>query len=140
MPGIGSIGGSDSTTKLNASTNTASESGLINAPRVGKKGVLGDVFKPVLGRGASLTINNGLSKDDLAGVLNGLGGVGSSSDGLSVEQAVENALKIRATKQIADAPTESEKNAFGTSNWILVGVGAVILLGLAFYKVRRKKT
>lgn len=117
-------------------SNTASENGVIFNPFNS-----GNTRIAISARGGS-TIEIGATEDDLAGLgaqiqsaFAGVADLGSIGDNTGT---VEDAVAERLKDQIVESPARDRE--LGKSNWILLVVGAVILLGAALVSRHKKKT
>lgn len=84
-----------------------------------------------LAKGATLTINNGLSKDDVQGLLDKASVNPNSADDQSFKEAVLVSLNQRAAASTDRAVDETKAAApSAVRNWIVYAIGAVFVFGL----------
>jgi LPXTG-motif cell wall-anchored protein len=126
--------GSENESNTNAPNNsiTASDQALVNAPR--RSGNTNVSLK--LGKGATYAPQFGVGGDELQAFGNSLL-AGLADMGGSPSNRIEQAAGERAAEQAIEAPKAATQ--LGKANWILIAVGAVLLVGVVFLK-RKKKT
>lgn len=145
--GVGSIGQSDSaTTNLtNDLSVTASEQAVVITPRRSGNNNNNPITRIVVRPGGTYTVNQLLPTPTPPPVpgtpapqpapQTGTGGVGN------VDAAVDSAVANRVRDQITaggETAVDDIKGNLSPTNWILLGVGAFLLVAAIFFKARHK--
>lgn len=129
------IGESTSETQSNTydSSSTAIGNGVVYTPRrSGNRS--GNVN---IGNKANVTINNGVSEDALEGLGASIVGALAPQPANPVQQALEERMRdqIEAGGQTA---VEEIRGKLSLGNWILIGVGAFVLISAVWFKRKKK--
>lgn len=135
--GMFSIGESTSDTRSNVydSSSTAAGNAVLYTPR--RSGNRSGNTTITAGKDATFNITNGVSEEALEGLGASIVGALAPQPANPVQQALEERMRdqIEAGGQTA---VEDIRGKLSLGNWILIGVGAFVLISAVWFKKKKK--